>query len=92
MSVEKKTGSKDSEIIRASEIGQYHYCSISWYLQKCGFKPRSSSLEVGRKKHIELGKIMDKTNVYIKWSRTLAFVGYFLLILGLSIFIFEVIL
>ena len=24
------------EIIKASEIGQFKYCSVKWYLQKCG--------------------------------------------------------
>ena len=82
---------KETDIIRASEIGQYHYCSKAWYLQKCGYKPESAKLDVGAKKHVELGKIMDHTQANIKKSRVLAIVGYLILIVGLLILLFGVI-
>ena len=41
--------------IRASEIGQYSFCSTAWYLQRCGIKPESSSLLRGIKEHELLG-------------------------------------
>jgi len=92
MGVTKQTCFKDTDIISASEIGQYHYCSIAWYLQKCGYKPKSTLLEVGSKKHVELGRIIDHTQVCIKWGRAFAIAGYLMLILGILIFLFEVIL
>ena len=80
------------DIIKASEIGQYCYCSIAWYLQKCGFKPKSQSLERGIKKHEELGNIIELTKKSDKKSKSIEIVGYLILILGLLIFIFGVIL
>lgn len=87
----KSTHLNNSEIIRASEIGQYHYCPVSWYLQKCGYQPISHNLEKGKKKHEELGITIDKINVSIRKYRTLELLGYLFLIVGVLIFLFEVI-
>ena len=87
----KQNRFKGTEIINASEIGQYHYCSMAWYLQKCGYEPKSPLLDVGIKKHTELGEIIDYTQINIKKSRVLAIVGYFLLIVAVLIVLFEVI-
>ena len=92
MGIKKQTCFKDTDVISASEIGQYHYCSIAWYLQKCGYKPKSPMLDIGIKKHLELGKVMDYTQINIKKTRTIAIIGYLLLIIGILIFLFEVIL
>jgi hypothetical protein len=92
MGIKKQTCFKDTDVISASEIGQYHYCSIAWYLQKCGYKPKSPMLDIGIKKHLELGKVMDYTQINTRKTRTLAFIGYLLLIIGVLIFLFEVIL
>lgn len=83
---------KDTNIIRASEIGQFCYCSIAWYLQKCGYKPKSPMLEIGIKKHEDLGKIVESTQDISKKSRVFAIVGYSILIFGILIILFEVIL
>ena len=88
----KLTHLKGSDIIRASEIGQYHYCSVAWYLQKCGYEPKSHYLDIGTKKHEELGFAIDQVNTNIKKSRVFAYLGYLLLIVGILIFIAEVIL
>ena len=87
----KATSYSDKEIIRASEIGQYHYCSISWYLQKCGYQPKSQMLDIGRKKHKEIGKIINYTQLNYKKSKAIARIGYFLMFIGFLIFLFEVI-
>jgi hypothetical protein len=92
MKYTKKTCFKDSNIIRASEIGQFCYCSIAWYLQKCGYEPKSPMLEIGIKKHENLGKIIQSTQVSSKKSKTFAIAGYSILIFGLLIILFEVIL
>ena len=83
---------KDTNVIKASEMGQYCYCSISWYLQKCGYKPKSPMLEIGIKKHKDLGKIIESTQKSSKKSKAFAIAGYSILIIGLLIFLFEVIL
>ena len=87
----KDTIYSEKEIISASEIGQYHYCSISWYLQKCGYQPKSQMLDIGRKKHKEFGKIINYTQLSNKKSRAIARIGYFLMFIGFLIFLFEVI-
>ena len=92
MGITKQTSFKDTDIISASEIGQYHYCSIAWYLQKCGYEPKSPMLDIGAKKHVELGRIMDHTQTNIRRSRAFAVAGYLLLIFGILILLFGVIL
>lgn len=79
------------KIISASEIGQYNYCSIAWFLQRCGYAPLSKSLDVGAKAHIELGNILDYTKLKTRKSKILASIGYLLLIIGVLFFLFEVI-
>jgi hypothetical protein len=83
---------KNNDTISASEIGQYYFCSMAWYLQKCGYKPESPDLELGINKHEKLGKIIAKTQRETRKSKILSLVGYLLLILAVLIFIFEVIL
>jgi hypothetical protein len=91
MSIKKQTYFKDTDIISASEIGQYHYCSVAWYLQKCGYEPKSPMLDIGIKKHFELGKVIDYTQANIRKTRAISIIGYLLLIIGVLIFIFEAI-
>jgi hypothetical protein len=86
----KKTYFKITDIISASEIGQYQYCSIAWYLQKKGYKPLSPKLEIGIKKHIKLGKIIEVTQKKVKKSMVFALAGYLMLILSILILIIEV--
>jgi hypothetical protein len=92
MGITKQTYFKETDIISASEIGQYHYCSIAWYLQKCGYKPKSPKLNIGTKKHVELGRIIDLAQADIKRSRVIAVAGYLLLIIGVLIFLLGVVL
>ena len=86
----KQTKIKGGDILSASEIGQYHFCSVAWYLQRCGYKPHSDLLEVGTKKHKELGNIVDSTQKYAKKSRVLAIAGYLLILIAILLFLLEV--
>jgi len=81
---------KGRDILSASEIGQYHFCSVAWYLQRCGYEPQSALLEVGTKKHTELGNIVDSTQKYVKKSRVLAIAGYLLIAIAILLFLLEV--
>ena len=83
---------KNDNVITASEIGQFCYCSMSWYLQRQGYKPRSESINMGWEKHIELGDLMDSTQKNIKKSKIFGSAGYILLIIAFLILLFEVIL
>lgn len=80
-----------SEILSASEIGQYQYCSMAWYLQKSGYKPQSHMLEVGEKKHKEIGIILDSTQTKVRTSRVLVIVGYLLIFFVILLIILGVI-
>ena len=88
----RKANLKNNDVIRASEIGQYYFCSMAWYLQKCGYAPESPYLELGAKKHIRLGEILDETESKTRKSNIFALIGYLLLICVVLIFIFEVVL
>lgn len=50
---------KKTMILSASEIGQYSYCALSWYLQRLGYHPDSAALYKGKKMHYELGNTLD---------------------------------
>ncbi len=71
----KSIGNKNS-VISASEIGQYEYCSVAWFLQKKGYKPESVFLEKGLEKHKELGSTINKTERNLKKSSIFAITGY----------------
>ena len=92
MASTRQTRFKNTDILNASEIGQYHYCSIAWHLQKCGYEPQSLLLDEGTTKHEELGRIIDNTQKNIRKSRVFAIIGYLLLLITSIIFIFEVVL
>ena len=88
MSEKKKFTGRD--IISASEIGQFHFCSISWFLQKCGYKPISPSLKTGLEKHKKYGDILDITKNKNRKSRLYAIFGYILLIIASFFLFYEV--
>ena len=63
----KKADNKKSDILNASEIAQYYFCSQSWFLQKIGHKPISPKLELGIKKHKKLGSALEPSiHVYLR--------------------------
>jgi hypothetical protein len=58
---------KDTDVISASEIGQYHFCSKAWHLQRCGYEPKSPMLEIGTKKHIELLQLLVISSYFLEF-------------------------
>jgi hypothetical protein len=88
----KQTSLKRNDVISASEIGQYMYCSIAWCLQRHGHEPISPMLEVGKKAHIDLGQTIDNIQDELGSSRRFALIGYLFLILAIIIIIYGVIL
>jgi hypothetical protein len=81
---------KNYEIISSSELGQFNYCSIAWYLQKSGYEPKSPKLKIGKSRHIKIGNIIDNTQRKNKRIKVLALIGYMILFLGILIFILGV--
>ena len=88
----KQTSFRRNGTISASEIGQYHFCPMAWYLQRCGYEPKSQSLELGKEKHIQHGKVMYYAQKNVRKSKILAYSGYLLLLTALILLFVEVIL
>ena len=86
-----KINENNSNILKASEIGQYHYCSISWKLIRDGYKPSSTKLKKGINNHFSHGKIIENTNYIIKRNNILLIISFILLFIALLIIFFEVI-
>ena len=84
-----KPNKENKNIIRASEIGQYKYCSIAWKLTKQGYKPNSELLYIGRNKHESHGKLIQSSQKLITKSKILILIGFFLLIFAILLIIIE---
>ena len=74
-----KTPKKRNSVLRASEIGQFHYCSISWYLRRCGHQPKSPMLKVGETKHKKLGQTIYYLQRKESHSKILNYIAYILI-------------
>ncbi|MFW6121463.1 MAG: hypothetical protein ACOC80_11270 [Petrotogales bacterium] len=90
--MKKQTSLKRNDVISASDIGQYVFCSNSWHLQRGGYEPVSPLLEVGKKSHIDLGNTIDNIQSELYSARRFAIIGYVLLVLAIIAVIYEVIL
>jgi CRISPR/Cas system-associated exonuclease Cas4 (RecB family) len=66
-----------SEVIAASEISQYVYCPVSWYLKKAGAPPRSPNLARGIRVHIGAGKRLSLLQKRENSSRIFRLLEYF---------------
>ena len=88
----QKNVNQKSDIISASEIGQFNFCELSWYLQRCGYNPESQFIEKGEKKHEHMGEVISSTEKKIKNSKILKIIGYILLLISFIILLYEVVL
>jgi hypothetical protein len=80
-----------SEVLSASEIGHYTFCSISWFLHRCGYEAESPFLESGKQAHISLGNKIDGFNNKLRHSLWYRLLGVLLLIAAVLFFLFGVI-
>ena len=87
-----RSGLKKNEVLSASEIGQYVYCSQAWFLQRCGCVPESPFFEAGKQAHVALGKRIDGFEGTIRYARWLLVVGGMILLIAFLLFFFEVML
>jgi hypothetical protein len=83
---------KKTDVLSASEIAQYRYCSYAWFLQRCGYEPESPFLESGKNVHVALGNTIDRFEVKLRYSRWYALVGSVVLCIAFLLVFFEVIL
>ena len=75
-----------NKTISASEIAQFNYCSNSWYLQRCGIKAESPHLDLGTKKHKQLGNVIDKIDCDVKKSKYALLLGLAMTLFGLIVY------
>ena len=75
--------SKKSLIIRASEIGQYTFCSIAWRLKKMGYQPDSPLIKQGTDAHYNLGLQLEAFNHSSQLSIVLIKISVILILSGL---------
>jgi hypothetical protein len=74
-------------VLKASEVGQFVYCSVAWHLERQGCKRESSALEKGLEEHTDLS---DKIESLLEAERTpnrLSYVGYALLLVAVIVLI-----
>lgn len=88
----KRVSLKKTDVLSASEIGQYRYCSYAWWLQRCGYKPESPFLDSGKHVHVALGDTIDGFDVKLRYSRWYALLGSVVLCVAFLLVFFEVIL
>jgi hypothetical protein len=72
-------------IIRASEIGQYAFCSKAWQLQQEGCASDSRDIERGAKAHRSLGYTLDSFDHSVHLSQLCIKIG--LIFFGIGIMI-----
>lgn len=53
---------ESSPIVKVSDIGQFVYCSVAWYLERHGHKPDPILLRKGLKGHMEAGKEVERNH------------------------------
>ena len=74
-------------VLKASEIGQFAYCSVAWQLARQGYKPESLALERGLQEHADLGVKIETLSETERASERLSYVGYALLLVAVAILI-----
>jgi hypothetical protein len=74
-------------ILKASEIGQFIYCPVAWYLQRQGYKVESPVLDRGLEKHVDLGEQIDTVTEAEKESQLFFYVGLGLMLITGLVFI-----
>ena len=79
-------------ILYASEIGLYHYCPVSWYLQKCRYISNSPYQKMGTEKHNKYGSTLKMKENQRSLSRILITSGILGLLLSVVLLILEVLL
>ena len=90
MNQKKSSDIFNFDIISSSELGQFNYCSVAWYLQKSGYEPKSSKINIGKNEHIKVGNIVDKIQKKIDRIKIFTLIGYSILLLGILFLLFGV--
>jgi hypothetical protein len=81
--MDKRTN--NSDVITASEIAQYAYCPISWYLKRSGSRPNTPGMVAGIREHAKVGAKIALVQRKEMDSRHFALLGFLALIIALLI-------
>jgi hypothetical protein len=76
---------KNSDVITASEIAQYAYCPISWYLKRSGCQPNTPGMVAGMKKHARVGEKITLVQHKEMASRHFGLLGFIAFIVALLV-------
>jgi hypothetical protein len=82
-------GKDKKPIIYASEIGQYHFCPVAWYLQKCGYTSTSPQINSGRRKHDAYGIVLQKRRTSQILSKVILIGGILGVFLSILLLFYE---
>ena len=88
----KRSLLKKTDVLSASEIGQYNYCSLAWFLRRCGYEAESPFLESGKQAHVAMGTKIDGLEGKMRYSRWLLLLGFVTLCVAFLLVLFGVIL
>jgi len=77
---------RTTDVLSASEISQYVFCSCAWQLRRLGYEPESPSLETGKHAHVALGEQIESLERIARISRWCAGIG--ILILSVTVLFF----
>lgn len=88
----KRPTSNTSEVLSASEIGQYVFCSNAWRLRRMGYEPESPLLNQGTKAHVALGYTLDDFEVRIRLTHWYIVIGLVLVTIAFLLLFFGVVL
>jgi hypothetical protein len=75
----------NSDVITASEMAQYAYCPISWYLKRSGCQPNTSGMVAGIKKHAKVGEKISLVQRKETASRHFGWLGFLAFIVALLV-------
>ena len=75
----------NSDVITASEIAQYAYCPISWYLKRSGCQPNTPSMIAGIEKHAKVGEKISFVQRKETASRHFAWLGFLAFVAALLV-------
>ena len=77
--------SNNSDVITASEIAQYAYCPISWYLKRSGCQPNTPGMVAGMEKHAKVGEEISLVHRKEMASRHFGWLGFLAFIVALLV-------
>ena len=72
-------------VLKASEVGEFAYCSVAWYLERQGCKPESPALEESSEEHADLGVKIESLSEAEQSSKRLSYIGYALLLVAVIV-------